>query len=111
MIASIKQVISPFFASSFINLFFFSDQLHNFLRLQNMTPTSVCSITQIHTLLQLAAEENNKQEKKNNNNNNTYQENEQKSVYFITEALFSHKHRSATNERQRWKRIDVQNLS
>jgi hypothetical protein len=66
MIASIKQVISPFFASSFIN-FFFSDQLHNFLRLQNMTPTSVCSITQIHTLLQLAAKENNKQEKKNNN--------------------------------------------
>jgi len=39
-----------------------------------------------------------------------YQENEQKSVYSITEALFSHKHRNAKKERHRWKRADVQNL-
>ena len=59
-----------------------------------MTLTFVCFITQTRTLLQLAAGENNKQEKKTTTTNNTYEENEQKSVYSITEAFsFPEKHR------------------
>jgi hypothetical protein len=49
---------------SLILYYFLSSFVHDFLRLQNMTLTFACFITQTRTLLQLAAGENNKQEKK-----------------------------------------------